>query len=84
MDEKAVVFMSELHRDRTVRFVTLTSEELSMQRLKATLAFVMSLFLVVPSSSFASSHREAPITALDHTADITDWYAFVSFDHPDR
>ena len=55
-----------------------------MQRLKATLAFVMSLLLVVPPSSFASSHREAPITALDHTADITDWYAFVSFDHPDR
>jgi hypothetical protein len=55
-----------------------------MRRLKATLASVMSLLLVVPPSSFASSHREAPITALDHTADITDWYAFVSFDHPDR
>ena len=33
---------------------------------------------------FASSHREAPITALDRTADVTDWYAFVSYDHPDR
>ena len=32
----------------------------------------------------ASSHREAPITALDHTADITDFYSFVSYDHPDR
>jgi hypothetical protein len=48
------------------------------------LAIVMTLLLVAPPSSFASSHREAPITALDHTADITDWYAFVSFDHPDR
>ena len=28
----------------------------------------------------ASSHREAPITALDHKADITDIYAFRSFD----
>jgi hypothetical protein len=28
----------------------------------------------------AASHREAPITALDHTADITDWYTFVSYD----
>jgi hypothetical protein len=27
-----------------------------------------------------SSHREAPITALDHKADITDLYAFVSYD----
>ena len=28
----------------------------------------------------ASSHREAPITALDHKADITDFYAFRSYD----
>src|SRR5215475_5123872 len=35
-------------------------------------------------SVFASSHREAPISALDHSADVTDWYAFVSYDHPDR
>jgi hypothetical protein len=55
-----------------------------MQCLKATLAIVISLLLVISPSSFASSHREAPITALDHTADVTDWYAFVSFDHPDR
>jgi Domain of unknown function (DUF4331) len=31
----------------------------------------------------AASHREAPITALDRTADITDWYAFVSPEAPD-
>ncbi len=30
-----------------------------------------------------SNHREAPITALDHKADITDLYAFVSYD-PDQ
>src|SRR5688500_11077653 len=28
---------------------------------------------------FASNHREAPITALDHKADITDVYAFKSY-----
>jgi hypothetical protein len=28
---------------------------------------------------FASNHREAPITALDHKADITDLYAFRSY-----
>ena len=33
---------------------------------------------------FAASHREAPITALDQKADITDWFAFVSPEHPDR
>src|SRR6185312_7509662 len=41
--------------------------------------------LLAPSPQLcASSHREAPITALDQKADITDWYAFVSPEHPDR
>ena len=55
-----------------------------MKRLKTQLAFAMALLLLVPAGGFASSHREAPITALDHSADVTDWYAFVSYDHPDR
>ena len=29
---------------------------------------------------FAANHREAPITALDHKADITDVYAFRSYE----
>ena len=40
--------------------------------------------LAVPQSGFAASHREAPITALDHKADITDLYAFVSYDDPSK
>jgi hypothetical protein len=44
----------------------------------------MTLLMLVPTSLLASSHREAPISALDHSADVTDWYAFVSYDHPDR
>ena len=55
-----------------------------MKRFNPMVAFAVSLFLLVPGSMFGSSHREAPITALDHSADVTDWYAFVSFDHPDR
>lgn len=56
-----------------------------MKRLKAIAAFAMALLMLMgPSSVFASSHREAPISALDHSADVTDWYAFVSYDHPDR
>ena len=55
-----------------------------MKRLKAITAFAMALMVLVPASLFASSHREAPISALDHSADVTDWYAFVSYDHPDR
>jgi hypothetical protein len=38
----------------------------------------------VPLSGFASSHREAPVTALDTKADITDWYAFVSYNNPNN
>src|ERR1700722_2985541 len=55
-----------------------------MKNLKSIVALAMSLFMLVPASLFASSHREAPITALDRSADVTDWYAFVSYDHPDK
>src|ERR1700720_1796254 len=55
-----------------------------MNKIKIMVAFAVALCILAPTSLFASSHREAPITALDRTADITDWYAFVSFDHPDR
>ena len=55
-----------------------------MKYLKTLAALAMALFVLAPASVYASSHREAPITALDHAADVTDWYAFVSYDHPDR
>jgi hypothetical protein len=55
-----------------------------MQRLKTLVALALAALMLVPTSLFASSHREAPISALDHSADVTDWYAFVSYDHPDR
>jgi hypothetical protein len=55
-----------------------------MSKLKSAVGLAMSLLLAMPPGAFASSHREAPITALDHAADITDFYAFVSYDHPDR
>ena len=32
----------------------------------------------------AASHREAPAIALDPTADITDFYAFRSWENPDN
>src|SRR5271170_246704 len=59
-------------------------KETSMSKLKPAVGLVLSLMIAVPPGAFASSHREAPVTALDHTADITDFYAFVSYDHPDR
>lgn len=56
---------------------------MQLRRFLPALVFLV-LTVLLPGSLLASSHREAPITALDRTADITDWYAFVSFDHPDR
>ena len=55
-----------------------------MSKLRSAAGLALSLLIAFPPGAFASSHREAPITALDHTADITDFYAFVSYDHPDR
>src|SRR5271170_2092989 len=45
---------------------------------------VLALFLAPSGRLAASSHREAPITALDQKADITDWYCFVDPGHPDH
>ena len=42
------------------------------------LGVVLGVATVQPA--LAANHREAPITALDHKADITDFFAFVSYD----
>src|SRR5580692_6074134 len=47
-------------------------------------AFTLATLALHTHNAFAASHREAPITALDQKADITDWFAFVSPEHPDR
>jgi hypothetical protein len=57
-----------------------------MKPLKSWGACALAALLVTSSiqSGFAANHREAPITALDRVADITDWFTFVSYTHPDR
>ncbi|MCI0621803.1 MAG: DUF4331 domain-containing protein [Acidobacteria bacterium] len=50
-----------------------------MKKTKAMVAALLVALLVIPQAPYASNHREAPITALDHKADITDVYAFVSY-----
>ena len=50
-----------------------------MTKIKLSLAIVGLLCLSMPLGLFASSHREAPITALDRAADITDVYVFRSY-----
>src|SRR3954453_2211196 len=51
----------------------------NMRTLRSATALLVAELLVSPGWLSASSHREAPITALDHKADITDLYAFVSY-----
>lgn len=46
---------------------------------------IAALAMLNPATySFAANHREAPLTALDTKADITDWYAFVSYNDPSK
>ncbi len=53
-------------------------------KLKPLICVFITATLAIPPSGFAASHREAPITALDHKADITDFFAFVSYDDPSK
>jgi Domain of unknown function (DUF4331) len=53
-------------------------------RLRSAVAIIAVALTIQPPPTFAASHREAPITALDQKADITDWFTFVSPEHPDR
>ena len=48
------------------------------------LSLLLVLLMASPASTFAASHREAPIVSLDQKADITDIYAFVSYDNPTK
>ncbi len=50
----------------------------------ATSASLSALTLLSTTFVQAANHREAPITAIDTKADITDWYAFVSYDDPTK
>ena len=40
--------------------------------------------IAAPLAVYTANHREAPITALDRAADITDWYSFVSYNDPSK
>ena len=55
-----------------------------MKDVRSILATTLALLMALPSGALAASHREAPLTALDHAADITDFYAFRSYDDPTK
>ena len=55
-----------------------------MKQVTPYLAALLSAFMAAPAPVIAASHREAPLTSLDHPADITDFFAFVSYDDPGK
>jgi hypothetical protein len=52
--------------------------------LPVVLSSLLVALLAAPPRAFAANHREAPITAIDRLADITDFFAFVSYDDPSK
>src|SRR5437762_13864062 len=55
-----------------------------MSEVRRFVAQLLAILMVAPMGAFAANHRSAPISALDHPAGITDWYAFVSYDDPTK
>jgi hypothetical protein len=55
-----------------------------MQTLRSGVAVLAAVLTLIPMPLPAANHREAPITSLDRAADITDWFAFVSYDDPSK
>ena len=49
-----------------------------------TALILLAASVIIMPSAWSANHREAPLTALDTKADITDWYAFVSYDDPSK
>lgn len=47
-------------------------------------AGLLLLSMLASLAAVAAGHREAPLTAIDTKADITDWFAFVSYDNPTK
>src|SRR5919108_518122 len=56
------------------------------QRIFRCIAALVTVLMIAPSApiAWAASHREAPLIALDPTADITDVYAFRSWEDPTK
>src|SRR5213592_3213980 len=68
------------------RFDRTYFQEVRMGRFRRAIVAASVVFLILGigiGPSFASSHREAPLTAADPQIDSTDLYAFVSPDAPD-
>ena len=55
-----------------------------MTRGKAILITILTAFLSIHATNLEAGHRDAPIVALDQKANVTDFFAFVSYDDPTK
>jgi uncharacterized protein DUF4331 len=55
-----------------------------MTRGKAIVSTILTAFLTVPVTNLEAGHRDAPIVSLDQKANVTDFFAFVSYDDPTK
>ncbi len=61
-----------------------TPEDLIVEKKLSHTLLAAAVATALVTTAQAANHREAPITALDHKADITDFFAFVSYDDPNK
>jgi len=55
-----------------------------MNRRKTIVSTILAVTLAVPVTPVQAGHRDAPIVALDQKANVTDFFAFVSYDDPTK
>jgi Domain of unknown function (DUF4331) len=55
-----------------------------MTRGKTIVSIILTTILTVPVTNLEAGHRDAPIVSLDQKANVTDFFAFVSYDDPTK
>jgi hypothetical protein len=55
-----------------------------MTRGKTILFTILAALLALPVAKVQAGHRDAPVVALDQKANVTDFFAFVSYDDPTK
>ena len=55
-----------------------------MNRGKSIVSTILAVLMAAPVTTLQAGHRDAPIVSLDQKANVTDFFAFVSYDDPTK
>jgi hypothetical protein len=55
-----------------------------MNRGKSIISTILAVLMAAPVTTLEAGHRDAPIVSLDQKANVTDFFAFVSYDDPTK